>query len=71
MGLLLVMTTILGLIIGIRKTLGPYFGHRTVKLGLMQDSLHGPCTSYDGHPQPYIVDYENLLGPYIAHREAS
>ena len=33
-----VLTTIIGLIMGIIKTPGPYFGHRTVKLGLISDT---------------------------------
>ena len=64
-----VMTTILGLIMGIRKTPGPYFGYRTVKLGLIPDTRQ---------PSPVmtaildlIVDCENLQGPYVAHRAAS
>ena len=54
---------------GHKKDSGPYFGHRTVKLGLIPDTRQ---------PSPVItailnliVDCENLQGPYVAHRAAS
>ena len=40
-----VMTTILGLLLGT--------GRPNQDIYQKQDSLHGPYTNYDGHPQPY------------------
>ena len=28
--------------------------HSIAKLGLLQDSQHGPCAGYDSHSRPYV-----------------